>query len=99
VEKMTPELKARWLTALRSGNYKQGFYKLKDKEDNTYCPLGVLAHVAGWKMSDGGLLLANATWDKFFDVLSEKDISRIWIMNDTRNFSFLKLAAWIEENV
>jgi len=41
---MTPELKALWLAALRSGEYRQTRDTLKDKDG--YCCLGVLCHVA-----------------------------------------------------
>jgi len=41
---MTPELKAKWLAALRSGNYKQGESFLR--WNDTYCCLGVLCDVA-----------------------------------------------------
>jgi hypothetical protein len=38
--KMNPEIKAMWVAALRSGDYKQGRELLK--EGNQYCCLGVL---------------------------------------------------------
>lgn len=37
---MKPEIKARWLAALRSGDYIQGHGQLR--EGNTFCCLGVL---------------------------------------------------------
>lgn len=37
---MKPEIKARWLAALRSGDYIQGHGRLR--EGNTFCCLGVL---------------------------------------------------------
>lgn len=49
--KMDPELKARWLTALRSGQYKQGQGKLRSG-DECFCCLGVLGDVLdpkGWQ--------------------------------------------------
>jgi len=41
---MNPEIKAKWVAALRSGEYKQttGYLKL----DNNYCCLGVLCEVS-----------------------------------------------------
>ena len=47
-EKMNPEIKADWLTALRSGEYKQGkgFLKNEDGETARYCCLGVLCELA-----------------------------------------------------
>lgn len=47
---MKPEIKTKWLEALRSGKYKQTQKYLKvKKEDNTcsYCCLGVLCELAG----------------------------------------------------
>lgn len=40
--KLDPELKQRWVSALRSGKYHQGHGCLRDI-DNNYCCLGVLA--------------------------------------------------------
>lgn len=37
---MKPEIKQRWIEALRSGEYKQGTTYLR--QDNSYCCLGVL---------------------------------------------------------
>lgn len=46
---MTPEMKAEWLAALRSGNYDKGRRTLKQKIDETdiitHCCLGVLCEV------------------------------------------------------
>ncbi|MEM9067149.1 MAG: hypothetical protein AAGE52_01545 [Myxococcota bacterium] len=42
---MTPELKAKWLKALRSGDYKQGAHQLRTRKG--YCCLGVLCDVSG----------------------------------------------------
>lgn len=42
---MTPELKAAWIAALRSGEYKQGHEYLHQGEQ--FCCLGVLCEVAG----------------------------------------------------
>lgn len=50
---MKPELKSKWLKALRSGKYRQTTQCLKRR--NNYCCLGVLATVAGakWSQEDG----------------------------------------------
>lgn len=42
---MNPEIKALWLAALRSGDYKQGQGVLRDGADN-FCCLGVLTDLA-----------------------------------------------------
>lgn len=41
---MNKKLKAKWLVALRSGDYQQGKCTLKDREGR-YCCYGVLAHI------------------------------------------------------
>lgn len=42
---MNPEIKAKWVAALRSGEYKQGRDVLRT-EDDAYCCLGVLCDLA-----------------------------------------------------
>lgn len=42
---MNENLKKRWITALRSGKYKQGIGKLYNPEKDTYCCLGVLCNI------------------------------------------------------
>lgn len=44
VMKIPPELKAKWLQALRSGKYKQGQNALRTA-DNCFCCIGVLADI------------------------------------------------------
>lgn len=43
---MNPEIKAQWLAALRSGEYRQGKHVLHNVDENTYCCLGVLCDLA-----------------------------------------------------
>ena len=52
---MNPEIKEKWLKALRSGEYKQGSHYLR-RVDDTYCCLGVLCDIY---IKEG-----NAVWDK-----------------------------------
>jgi hypothetical protein len=59
---MEPVIKEKWVAALRSGDYKQGYARLKkqDAKGNlSYCCLGVLAEVAGF----GFLETANRSGD------------------------------------
>lgn len=50
-EKMNPEVKTKWLEALRGGEYKQARGVLRTAEDG-YCCLGVLSQIA----SDEGVM-------------------------------------------
>jgi hypothetical protein len=52
---MNPEIKAKWVAALRSGEYKQGRGNLRDK-DNAFCCLGVLCDI-----------LDNTKWQDSYD--------------------------------
>lgn len=42
---MDADFKKKWLDALRSGEYKQGYGRLRSSDDR-FCCLGVLCHVA-----------------------------------------------------
>lgn len=51
--KLRPEIKERWLKALRSGNYIQGQGCLRKNEDpNKFCCLGVLADIMELETED-----------------------------------------------
>jgi hypothetical protein len=43
-KKMNPEIKAKWVAALRSGDYTQGIGALRSKK-NEFCCLGVLCNI------------------------------------------------------
>ena len=55
MSKLKPEIKSRWVAALRSGEYQQGIAALRPTSD-TFCCLGVLCDVV---MPEMGL-----TWGK-----------------------------------
>lgn len=57
--KMNPEIKAKWIAALRSGDYEQAKGSLRDfNNPNAFCCLGVLCDVVKngidgrWEMTD-----------------------------------------------
>lgn len=56
-KKMNPEVKSKWVAALRSGQYKQGQGRLRSPQDG-FCCLGVLCDlavkekVAEWRYTD-----------------------------------------------
>jgi len=51
---MNPEIKTKWVTALRSGEYKQTKGKLREYGRKRFCCLGVLADINGAKWSTAG---------------------------------------------
>ena len=107
---MTPELKQKWIEALRSGKYKQGRTVLRNLEDQ-FCCLGVLCDVAGlkwqrsdvWSVDDMRSVLSVKQLDEFG--LDQYQMDKLVIMNDGGNTindppkSFEEIANWIEENV
>lgn len=110
-KKMPKRLKAKWVKALRSGEYLQGSGVLKDMigEEALYCCLGVLkACVPGLqaarenaKIPSGGVCdknsLLNFTQAARLGVSSEIQ-NHLAHMNDTGK-SFDTIATYIEENL
>lgn len=110
--KMNPQLKERWLTALRSGEYKQGRECLRCSDGDKYCCLGVLADVYNPSLWIGvtccgyeyGYLMESAT-----DSLPDKVAQTVGLdtdtqvelikMNDDDGKSFLEIADHIEINL
>ena len=107
---MNPEVKAKWVAALRSGEYEQGTEMLRPGE-NTYCCLGVLADVVdpnGWKLEPGNF---GPLWEhKSFcgrpsnDILKQVGLTRKAVddlikMNDVELRPFNEIADYIEENL
>ena len=107
--KMNPEYKSKWVSALKSGKYKQGRFALRSL-DHKYCCLGVLLDIAGteWILennddgyyvpewaSTGYLSLEHR--DKFN--ISGETMDTLTKLNDQDRASFEEIAYWIEENL
>lgn len=104
-EKLEPEFKAKWIAALRSGDYKQGHQVLyRGGEHDTYCCLGVACVVAGVAASQiSGCSFINTDTDAVPSQL--KGLTRtntlpgvLSEMNDDGK-PFREIANWIEENL
>lgn len=103
---MTPDLKAKWTTALRSGQYKQGQGDLYNRTLHTFCCLGVLCKVAGVDpyeggVNDGGILSTKGKRDVGLD---DYQHDTLYNMNDgtgdaEREYTFPEIADWIDKNV
>lgn len=108
---MDKQLKARWVEALRSGNYKQETGMLRNERTMKFCCLGVLADIQGaqWDFSsprfdktcavhrDGGWLK-----EEFAGGLPLADQKTLSDMNDGRDrprSSFGEIAEYIEKNL
>lgn len=103
---MNPELKAKWLAALRSNTYTQGRDQLYDPANNTYCCLGVLCEVANLKREEETYYHGN---DEEMETLPESfreeagisspAMNTLTELNDFAGKTFPELAKWIEENL
>jgi hypothetical protein len=96
---MDAQLKAKWVEALRSGEYKQGKTFLYNTTDETYCCLGVLCAIHGDPLNKlAHNCTTNITW---FDTgLDDKQRSLLGdTMNDNEGKSFAEIADYIEKNL
>ena len=106
---MNAELKERWITALRSREYKQGTGNLCTVEYGTrfYCCLGVVANIIdpnGWVPVDYN---HDLRWHGNISDLPDKIATGIGLynqsvlieMNDDEEAGFNEIADWIETNL
>lgn len=94
--------KENWLTALRSGEYKQGKGQLHHPKENTYCCIGVFAVCNGISLNSGGYSMRIDGEEKGYEPLYSQigaETAVLWRMNDTHKKSFLEIADWIEQNL
>ena len=110
---MLPEVKTKWLAALRGGGFKQGQERLHNTDNDTHCCLGVLAKLqygnayAGWVAGPEN------------ERLSEQQRAELGIMDAQQAYligmndgytpegaadedlikSFSEIADWVEENL
>lgn len=103
---MNPELKQKWVDALRSGEYKQSPGQLYNSANDTYCCLGVLCDVTGIEkaVAHGYLCYEVQDGTQFVPDIIKVMIplavqSELAAMNDARNKSFPEIATYIEENL
>lgn len=69
--KMNPEIKAKWVQALRSGEYKQGVGRLRSLGDE-FCCLGVLTDLAVKEGVEG------VEWDDDMDGIAVLEVCKGW---------------------
>lgn len=106
---MKPELKAKWVAALRSGKFEQANGAMKEcDEDNkvSFCCLGVLRHLAHPKstLEDEGEAVLHPRHLKEFGLTNEQQTQLAW-MNDgnpskqIKQHSFKEIARYIEKKL
>lgn len=102
---MNPQVKTRWVEALRSGEYKQGRWQLRQPTagETEYCCLGVLAVVTPELHGLVDLDLCITPFEKpeveaivGFDFEVARDLVS---MNDVGGKTFPEIADWVEEHL
>lgn len=111
--KLTPEFKAKWVEALRSGTYRQGTTKLAQQNDEqiTYCCLGVACAIEGIPLValiDRAMPFTVHDYSKPLKVnefltkdpdSAEGDSHYILTRMNDEGKSFVEIATWIDENL
>lgn len=96
--KMDPELKAKWLEALRSGNYKQVRGQLALW--GGFCCLGVLNEIGGFGcLAEADYLHSLKDHQGLFLAIPGETQRHLASKNDDWDWSFEEIADWIEENL
>lgn len=100
---MDPELKQRWVAALRSEGYKQAKNALRSREGEAFCCLGVLCDLLpSRRWEDIGCHLVLKNGERCFAVglapseIANKDEQGILAKLNDNGASFEKIAALIE---
>lgn len=106
---MDPELKKKWVEALRSGDYEQGETRLYTGSTNQFCCLGVLCKVVGLEIGDYGNVIVGADpsdddYAPIYPIVGKREVAAdLWCLNDGvaphRKHSFEEIASYIEENL
>ena len=96
---MKASVKKKWVAALRSGKYQQGFSSLK-RDDGSYCCLGVLCSISGKPYRGSDLVIPDSVkrWAGLEDPdpFIESETSHVTGLNDNRQLSFSRIADIIE---
>ena len=101
---MNKELKAKWIAALRSGEYPQTRQALRD--DQGFCCLGVLCEVAGiprferdcgYDFGDPHQGEEAMLFGDLADQIPNQD--KLAKLNDDEGASFAVIADWIEQHI
>lgn len=108
--KLPPKFKAKWLKALRSGEFEQGTRRLH--KDGKYCCIGVACKVAGYsddRIGDYGTVDDDSNLAKVPNVLNSnrspnvannpllRTVTGTLInLNDSQDKTFNEIADWVE---
>ena len=100
--KLPKAFKNKWIKALKSGKYIQGYGELYNKNTDTYCCLGVACDIVNCKSNSKSIIVTNSP--KIPKILKgtsqgNKLVKKLVDMNDYSQKSFEEIAKWIEKNL
>ena len=93
---MDKKLKAKWVKALRSGEFKQARQRYFDNDTNGYCCIGVLVCLRT-KKSGIDISSGNSILDSERAIGNAAAVDKLISMNDFKKRSFKQIASWIEK--
>lgn len=104
---MKAEVKEKWLSDLRSGEFDQGIAYLC--QNGNYCCLGVLLEGQGRLVDTGSTTKSDEHNSECISIphnetlrdlnLEDDTAWKLTELNDVKKLSFNKIADWIEENI
>lgn len=98
--KFTQGVKDKWLEALKSGKYNQGYCTLYNKRTDSYCCLGVLADITEGLSCDCDANEESSPYIFIRKVLGRETEHMLWKNNDgiigERSVDFIKMIPIIE---
>lgn len=105
--KMDKKIKAKWLEALFSGEFKQTRGRLKNERSGGMCCLGVLCNVVNPEGWDGTTFRYKNVVESFLLPEGIQHEARIYEdvpyflsnKNDVTHWNFLQIGNWIKENL
>lgn len=104
--KLPQDIKDEWITALRSGEYKQATGTLYDPAKDSYCCLGVLGRLCGYSVNY--LQNYNTFPDGEFALIPNivkgspsynNVVLKLTRMNDIEQLNFNEISDYIEQNL
>ena len=101
MRRLTKAEAKQWLTALRSGKFRQGLGQLKREYYNEYqyCCLGVLCEVISYKNGSSGTIGHHVDGDPIYQLLTGDEQGSLIDLNDTDQASFTQIADYIEAEI
>ena len=87
MNKFTQEIKDKWLEALKSGDYKQGYGALvsNDDKETRHCCIGVLGEVHP-ELENVASVGSTSPYNFLMDTIGASKMDKIWSKND--NYAF-----------